>query len=356
MDRHLLIAGATGLIGRAAIEHFESLDGWRVTSMSRRAIPGRALADHVQADLLDGQTVEAALSSRADITHVLYAAVLEGSSLVSGWSSSTQMDTNTTMLLNLLDALERRAPRLRHITLMQGLKAYGSHVGPVPVPAKERWPRMPHEIFYWPQEDLLRARQAASSWDFTILRPELVLGNALGSPMNMVAAIGVYATTMRELGRPLRYPGGDPFVLTCTDSRLIAQAVEFGGTSPAAANETFNVVNGDALVWQDLVWPAVARHFGMELGEPCRVRLAETMPSLADTWTRIVQRHGLRELTMAEIVGSSWQFADLAFSPRAHLIESPIKLRQAGFEACFDSEDAILYWLTRMQADGVLPK
>ena len=34
---------------------------------------------------------------------------------------------------------------------------------------------------------------------------------------------------------------------------------------------------------------------------------------------------------------------------------SPIKLRQAGFEDCFDTEDALIYWLSRMQQAKILP-
>jgi nucleoside-diphosphate-sugar epimerase len=33
---HILIAGASGVIGAAAIEHFASLPDWQVTGLSRR--------------------------------------------------------------------------------------------------------------------------------------------------------------------------------------------------------------------------------------------------------------------------------------------------------------------------------
>src|SRR5690606_12657455 len=140
------------------------------------------------------------------ITHVLYAALHEEPDLQAGWRSQEQSDINLRMLRNVVDHVASRR-EFRHLTILQGGKAYGSHLGRVPVPAKERWPRMAHHIFYWAQEDHPRERSAGSHWTFSILRPQMILGDALGSPMSMVAALGVYASVMREMGRPLHFPG-----------------------------------------------------------------------------------------------------------------------------------------------------
>lgn len=89
------------------------------------------------------------------------------------------------------------------------------------------------------------------------------------------------------------------------------------------------------------------------------MQLAEEMPLPADTWDEIVSKHNLRKLAMSEVVGASWQMADLTLGysrERAFdRLMSPIKIRQAGFSDCFDTEDAIIYWLARMQRSGVLP-
>ena len=37
VDKTLLVVGATGLLGRAALVHFKDLAGWRVLGMSRRS-------------------------------------------------------------------------------------------------------------------------------------------------------------------------------------------------------------------------------------------------------------------------------------------------------------------------------
>lgn len=355
----MLVAGAGGLVGAAALEHFAALPDWEVIGLSRRRPELPAGARHIALDLTDAAACREAAKGLSQVTHVLFAALYEKPDLVAGWQDTEQMAVNLAMLKNLLDALEPAAPGLRHITLMQGTKAYGAHVEPVPAPCKERWPRHPHANFYWLQEDLLRERQPRAGWTFTVLRPQLVMGHAVSSPMNVISALGAYAAIQRELGEPLHFPGGVRYVNGASDSRLIAQVVEFAGTHEIAANETYNVINGDVLVWPD-IWGSVARHFGMDAGAPRPARLADTMPAHEATWRRVVAKHGLRDIGLAELVGSSWQFADRAFAHGVtdppHAFLSPIKLRQHGFAGCIDTEDSLLYWLDRMQSHRLLPR
>jgi nucleoside-diphosphate-sugar epimerase len=361
MAKHtVLVAGAGGVVGAAAVEHFASLPDWDVIAVSRRRAPELPEGvTHLSIDLTDATACRAAGAALAKVTHLMFAALYEKPDLIAGWRDPEQMAVNLAMLRNLLDVLETSAPGLRHVSLMQGTKAYGGHVEPAPVPAKERWPRHAHGNFYWLQEDLLRERQVEAAWTFTVLRPQIVFGYAVSSPMNIVAAIGAYAAVMRELGRPLAWPGGGRYINGGSDSRLIAQVAEWAGTHEVAANETYNVVNGDALLWHDF-WGTIARHFGMQAGAPKPMNLTREMPAHADTWRAVVKRHGLRDTTLDGLVGSSWQFTDRAF---AHGVENPpdsvlsgIKLRQHGFHGCIDTEDCVLYWLERMQRQKLLPR
>lgn len=354
----ILIVGATGLVGAAARHHFAELPGWEVVTISRRSLPTQDNVTHLAVDLTDDEACRRVFADAPPISHVLYAALHEEDDLEAGWRSQGQQETNLRMLKNVINGVERQS-ELQHVTILQGGKAYGSHLGRIPVPAKERWPRLEHQIFYWQQEDFLRERAAAGGWAMNVLRPQLILGNALSSPMNIVAAIGVYAAIKREAGESLEFPGGGIYVTACADSRLIAQAVEFCATHPSVAGETFNVVNGDAIIWKDM-WPSIANHFGMPLGEHEPTRLAEAMPKRSAEWDNIVAKHQLKQTDMDAIVGSSWQTADLTFGygkerPFDRLM-SPIKLRQAGFAGCLDTEDAVLYWLTRLQEDRILPR
>lgn len=263
----ILIAGATGIAGSAACSHFSALSEWDVLALSRRKPASHPGVQHIAADLMDADACQRAFEPVEGVTHLLYMALREEADLIQGWREQKQIGANLQMLKNVMAGLERSSQTLRHISILQGGKAYGSHLAAVPVPAKERWPRGNHEIFYWPQEDYLREKQEGSDWNFTVLRPQMILGNTVGSPMNIVAAIGVLASVMRELGRPLSYPGGGKYITACTDSRMIASAAEWAGTNPAAAGETYNIVNGDVLVFQD-IWESLAHQFSMPTGDP----------------------------------------------------------------------------------------
>ena len=101
------------------------------------------------------------------------------------------------MFQNLTNALSLYSPKLRHVSILQGTKAYGIHVEPMKAPAKKNG-HANHDNFYWHQEDILKRLSKKRNWSFNIWRPQVVLGNATGSPMNLIAAVAVYATICRE--------------------------------------------------------------------------------------------------------------------------------------------------------------
>ena len=55
--RTLLVVGATGLLGRAALAHFRDLAGWDVIGMSRRK-PDVDGGRHLAADLMDPASLD----------------------------------------------------------------------------------------------------------------------------------------------------------------------------------------------------------------------------------------------------------------------------------------------------------
>lgn len=116
----------------------------RATVNSRRC----RLFRHLQLDLQDPDACLAAPPLLREVTHVVYAAVYEMPGLVQGWFDPQQMSVNQAMLINLLDAFTAGRGALRHVSLLQGTKAYGAHVHPIRVPAREREPRDPHDNFY----------------------------------------------------------------------------------------------------------------------------------------------------------------------------------------------------------------
>ena len=151
------------------------------------------------------------------------------------------------------------------------------------------------------------------------------------------------------------FPGaGGEAVIEFTDARLIARAVEWAGRSDAAADEAFNITNGDVVLWQH-IWPELARHFRMEVGAAHPMSLATIMPSHAALWASIQRKYGLAPYRYEDIVGTAWQFADsiFGFGTRSHL--STIKLRQAGFPDCIDSADMLIELLEGLERRRVIP-
>jgi hypothetical protein len=76
-------------------------------------------------------------------------------------------------------------------------------------------------------------------------------------------------------------------------------------------------------------------------------------------WVRIVAKHNLQPFMLADLVGGSWQFLDRAMraggGPVPPSLVSTIKIRQAGFGDCLDTEDSLRYWFSEMQRDLLLP-
>jgi nucleoside-diphosphate-sugar epimerase len=356
----VVVVGATGVIGRAAAERFVA-DGHEVLGISRRA-PGVDGVTHVPIDLTDASGTRDALrhAPLAGTTHVVYCALQESPDLAAGWRDTELMQRNLAMFRNALEPLvDGHGDTRRHVSLLQGAKAYGFQVGRTPLPAKERAARADHDNFYFLQEDALRELASGASWSWTILRPQVVYGDSFGSPMNLLPAIGVYAALERACGRPLAFPGGDRAIHEAVDARLLAQVLAWAAESPAARDETFNVTNGDVFDWHE-VWPTIAEVLGMEVGAPDPQRLAETMPRRADEWAALVDEHRLRSpRAMDDFVGSSWQYADLLFGsarPRAlPALLSTVKLRRAGFAGCIDTDDMFREWFAIMQERRLLP-
>jgi hypothetical protein len=178
--------------------------------------------------------------------------------------------------------------------------------------------------------------------------------------MNPVAAIGAYAALCRELGRPFAFPGATASLWEVVDTSLLAEAFEWAATSPAAANQTFNITNGDVLVLKH-AWPEIAAALGLvsEVGPPQSLAAFFAQEDSQAAWGRLVERHGLRA-TLPALLGESHHYVDLLLGARIAetsppVLLSTIKIRQAGFGACRDSIASLRYWLRRMVDLRLLP-
>src|ERR1700745_1668044 len=123
-QKRVLIIGASGLLGVAAIERF--LDaGWDVVGVSRRKpeLPSGRNIDFLSVDLRDQEKTRAAFEPLTDITHIAYTALHEKPELVAGWSSREQIDTNNAMLRNVVEPIVRKSSNCRHVRILQGPKS-----------------------------------------------------------------------------------------------------------------------------------------------------------------------------------------------------------------------------------------
>lgn len=350
--RTVLLVGPRGVVGGAVRQRLSVHADWDLVTASRREANRDENGDRfhaVSVDLLDAEASVTQLASFADVTHVVYAGYTERSTM------AEMVAPNVAMLRNTIDGLVAAGARLEHVVLIGGGKSYGEHLGQYKTPAKESDSRFLGPIFYNDQEDLLSEAAGRDGFTWTVLRPDLVLGFAIGSPMNMLMSLGVYAAVCKDAGVPLRFPG-TPEAWTAlhqfTDANVLAAAVEWALSSPEAVGEVFNVTNGDNFRWQHL-WDDIADVFGMPTAAPQPMSLTAQMADKGPQWDRIVHRHGLVDTDFAD--GSAWPFADAVLATDFDMVQSTIKIRQAGFDGCIDTHVSVIRHLKQLRDHGYLP-
>jgi len=352
VPRTALIAGATGASAKRLVEVLLADPDWTVIGVSRsprEAGPADRLR-FVRADLADAAETRRALRECPGPTHVFYTARAQH-----GEGGIESIEENTAMLRNLLDAVLPVARDLQHVHLVEGGKYYGLHLGPYPTPAREDDPRPAVPNFYYDQEDLLRERQCGQRWSWSASRPNVICDFAPERARNLVSLLGAYAAVMAELSLPLHFPGrpGCYEALTeVTDATHLARAIVFMANDPRAANQAFNVSNGDLFRWQRL-WPRLADHFGMEVGEVRPRRLIELMADKDPVWQRVVRRCALVPSRLDDL--AVWGFGDFLFRQDYDVVSSLTRLRQAGFHGVVDTEEMFVGHLARYREARLLP-
>ena len=347
--RVAIVAGGSGIVGRAIVDHLATRGNWTIVALSRRQQRHDARVRHVSVDLADKADCSAKVQDLRNATQVFYAAYAPDRDL------GREAALNARMLVNLVETLEPIAPRLQHIQLMQGSKWYGNHLGPYRTPAREDDPRHDRSCFYYDQQDWLSARQPGRNWVWSALRPHGVCGLAIGSSMNQLTALTLYATISKELGRPLSWPGSEAAfnsIYQFTEAAYLAGGMEWAATTNAAANQAFNFTNGDLVRWCHL-WPAIARAFGIEAGPIKPHSLAATMADMEPLWATIRERHGLEPYTLADL--TNWSFADFVFGCGYDQISDLTKLRNTGWSGVNPSEEMYLRLIGDLRKARIIP-
>ena len=344
-----LVTGATGVVGRNLLAHLATLPHWSAIAVSRRPPEPAPRQRHLAVDLLDPADCAAKLGAFEAATHVFHCAYAERP------TATAMIEPNLAMLHNVVRAVEPAAQGLRHVHLTQGTKYYGSHLGPFRTPARESDARPAGPNFYHDLQDWLETRQRGRAWTWSAARPHAVIGFALGNPMNLSTVIAVYATLCKAAGEPFGFPGTPAAfraLYQCTEAGLLARAMTWMATTPACANQAFNITNGDLIRWENL-WPQLAAFFDVTPGPVRGIRLATAMAGKGPLWDETVHRHGLLPHRYDEIV--SWPYGDAVFSSGWDIVSDTGKARRAGFADCVDTEAMFLDLFASYRARRIIP-
>lgn len=350
MKRKIVVVGASGMAGRYFVQHAERHHpDWSLVAVARRPLDFASEARFVGVDLTDSAGSQQALSQINDVTDLVFAGFINAPD----WLA--QVAPNRAMLVNALAGIEAGSNRLQRVVLIQGMKYYGSHLGPFRTPAREEDARHMPPNYYYAQQDALQAAQIGKPWHWTCLRPHVIAGYGARSAQNLLTVLGVYASVCRSLGLPLSFPGSPgaySAINQATDARLLARAIAWSLDTPECANQAYNITNGDFFRWEHL-WPKIAGLFGLETAPVRQLDLTTQMADKASLWADIVQRHQLQDTPFEQLV--HWPFADYILRTDWDVMASTTKARLAGFADCLDTESMYLELLADLQARRVLP-
>lgn len=353
MSNKALVVGASGIVGSSTAEVLNEA-GWQVWGLARTPVKQIGVTP-VAGDLLDPATLKTALAG-IDPSHVFIATWLRQK------TEAENIRVNAAMVRNLLDAL-RPAKSVRHVALVTGLKhylgpfeSYGK--GQLPqTPFREEQGRLDIENFYYAQEDEVFAAARRDGFNWTIHRPHTIIGKAVGNAMNMGTTLAVYASICKATGRPFRFPGVATqwnSLTDMTDAKLLGRHLLWAASTPAAANQDFNVVNGDVFRWS-WMWARIAHWFGIDAAPFDGVvrPLEQQMAGDADAWRDLATRHGLAEADIHRLI-SPWH-TDADLGRPIEVVTDMSKSRRLGFSLYQPTDDAFFALFARLRSDRLIP-
>jgi nucleoside-diphosphate-sugar epimerase len=277
-------------------------------------------------------------------------------------SEAENIRVNSAMVRNLLDGLPK-PDGARHVALVTGLKhylgpfeAYGKGALPQ-TPFREEQGRLDIENFYYAQEDEVFAAAGRDGFTWSVHRPHTVIGKAVGNAMNMGVTLAVYATICRETGRPFLFPGSAmqwDGLTDMTSSKQLARHLLWAATTAAAANQAFNVVNGDIFRWS-WMWGRIAAWFGIEASpfdgamRPLELQMADD----AALWRDLAERAGLAEPDLRRLI-SPWH-TDADLGRPIEVVTDMSKSRRLGFKEYQPTDDAFFELFADLRADKLIP-
>jgi len=344
-----LIAGVGGMCGGNMARFLHRTGEWDVIGISRGRPEDADTVRHIAADLLSAESTRTNLTGIGDVTHIFYTALLTGKDF------TEENELNTRMMRTFLDVAIPQTPRLEHVHVLEGVKHYGYHLGEYRTPAREDDPPCVPAYFYEAQHAHVLKWQKGRSWSWSTTRPGAVCGYGNGARINLMTVLAVYGTMMKSLKLPLYFPGDDRTwnaITFASDVRILNRAMLWASTDPRAANQTFNIGNGDSFRWKHL-WPHIASLFGIEPGPIKTMSLVEFMSDKAGIWNDIVRREKLKQTDLFKL--APWSYADTVFSRGWDNMISMVKANRFGFTEMIDTRDMMTEIIGDFRARRVIP-
>lgn len=412
-----VVAGATGILGREIVNELgKNRQQWpTVHALSRSKkdeYPDNVVHNHIDLQSSPDDMARDLKNVRGE--YIFFAAYLQKDTEQENW------DVNGAMLSNFLQALLKMGAieDVQRIILVTGAKQYGVHLGAPKQPMEESdpWlsdPEWPPN-FYYNQQNILHKFCAEHNKEWTVTYPNDVIGFATGNFMNLSLAIALYTAVAKELAPSggVVFPGSPDFYTrfdSFTSSKLHAEFCAWAALEPRAANQAFNVVNGDSETWQHL-WPLVTEYFGTTVkpdqfasayagGVGASIRglvsgtessesaLAPVPPvsvlkeriglvgtpvleqskveqridlikwaqrsDVKQAWGKIAKRDGLDESIFDK---ATWDFLGFVLGRNFDLVISMSKAREAGWTGYRDTWGSLKEVFDEMRENGVIPK
>lgn len=375
----VLVAGASGIAGRALVDQLRAGGDSEVLALARNAAAVFPKGDGVtpiSCDLSDRFATAAALAPY-HVNTVYYAAAYNGRGgearfrprshlelrllrhgfvgsrkfmrLIGGAPAALysrlhreaglgECDRNLAMLRNALDAVRTDHSALEHVTLMTGGRYYGHHLGPDICPTyrspyEEDFPRLPGRNWYYTNEDYIAAEQAKDqSWHYSIVRPSSITGFGINSFNNLGTTLAVYATLLKDRGLPLIMPAARTCreaVVEFSPADMLAKLMLWTTKEPRCRNEAYNGAFGCRGRWID-IWGDIAAYFRMPAEftkQPMCVK--RLMKGCEKQWRPLAAQHGLAYDAVANVFEPS--FLDQQFLVDWDAAYSDAKVRKHGF-------------------------
>lgn len=355
MSKIALVVGASGITGSNLAEKLIS-NGWTTYGLSRNPNTEIKNLRTVMADLMNPESLKDALAEILP-THVFITTWMRNQ------TEAENIRVNSALVRNLLDALSPKKS-VQHVALVTGLKHYlgpfdaYAKAGTLPeTPVREEHPRLDIENFYYAQEDEVYAAAARDGFNWSIHRPHTVIGKAVGNMMNMGTTLAVYASICKETGKPMRWPGSDAQwhgLSDVTDARILAEQLIWAATTEGAANQAFNITNGDVFRWSWL-WNQLAAWFDVDtIGFDGDIHpLEQEMAAYGHLWADMATKFGLKESNLDRLA-SAWH-TDLDLGRPIEVMTDMSKSRKFGFTAYQSTRDSFYDLFEKLRAERLIP-